>query len=698
MYIKEIEFSNFRIYKNQHSLFFSPERNKNVFIIAGNNGYGKTTFLTALVWCLYGKYMKDVDEVYKSQINEIGGYSKFLQSCLNRLAYKESDREFHVSITFADIDVPSLPCNEIKVVRKGFHNRGIDEIKIFIDGYENELTKEVGNDLFIQDFILPKEVAKFFFFDSEKIVALAESKSITSKRQLSKAYSEVLGIQKYVNLRKNLQDLTFRFQKDSAKPADKKKFDLLNRELTGLVESNIQLGINLEQKEEEKSQFKKLSESLQEKLIREGSALSIDEINNLKIDKNQLEKELEELKQAFKSILDLAPFAIAGKLLSQLKAQLQKENQHSLSNQQQQILNKKGKQLLKAFKNIKPTDSLKINKNAIDFYQKEMEKLVGKLLVKDIKVSNKDSINTFHNFSTEEYNEFNALFLQLKTSYANHVKEISTSLSKTRLKFGRISKKLSNAESKETDGIIAKYRKEKVESDKNIALLENDITELNQQLGAIQAQINSKRKVVEELRKKVTIQTRFIEKDKLAKRLIKELDSFIIKIKQEKKAALETKILMGLKALMHKKDFINQVLVEVGEDIIDILLIDFRGEKIDKDTLSKGEQQLYATSILRALVEESNIEFPIFIDSPLQKFDARHAKNIIADFYPAISKQVVLFPLLQKEMTEEEYELLEDKVKSAFIINNDQQDLSYFTPVNPLNLFEAAKKLQVNVL
>lgn len=697
MYIKEIEFSNFRIYKNQHKLFFSPEKNKNVFIIAGNNGYGKTTFLTALVWCLYGKYMKDVDEVYKSQINEIGGYPKFLQSCLNRLAYKESDREFHVSITFADIDVPSMPCNEIKVVRQGLYNRGVDEIKIFIDGHENELTKEVGNDLFIQDFILPKEVAKFFFFDSEKIVALAESKSITAKRQLSKAYSEVLGIQKYVNLKKNLQDLTFRFQKDSAKPADKKRFELLSRELKDLEESNIQLTINLEQKEEEKIQFKKQSESLQEKLIREGSALSIDEINNLKIDKNKLEKQLEELKQAFKSILDFAPFAIAGKLLSELKNQLQKENEQSLSNQQQQILNKKGEQLLKAFKNIKPTESLKINKNAIDFYQKEIEKLVGKFLVKDIKAPTKNSIDTLHNFSEEEYHEFNALFLQLKTSYANRVKDISSSLAKTRLKFSRISTKLSNAESKETDGIIAKYREEKVDIDKNITALEEGIKELNQQLGAIQVQINSKRKVVDELRKKVTIQERFVGKDELARRLIKELEIFIVKIKQEKKAALEKKILLGLKTLMHKKDFINQVLVEVGEDIIDILLIDFRGEEIDKDTLSKGEQQLYATSILRALVEESNIEFPIFIDSPLQKFDARHAKNIISDFYPAISKQVVLFPLLEKEMTKEEYVLLEDKVKSAFIISNDEQDLSYFTPVNPLNLFEAAKKLQVNV-
>ena len=72
MYIKEIVLNNFRIYKQNQSLFFNPEESKNVFVISGNNGYGKTTFLTSLVWCLYGRLMKDVDDLYKAQINEAG--------------------------------------------------------------------------------------------------------------------------------------------------------------------------------------------------------------------------------------------------------------------------------------------------------------------------------------------------------------------------------------------------------------------------------------------------------------------------------------------------------------------------------------------------------------------------------------------------------------------------------------------------
>ena len=127
-----------------------------------------------------------------------------------------------------------------------------------------------------------------------------------------------------------------------------------------------------------------------------------------------------------------------------------------------------------------------------------------------------------------------------------------------------------------------------------------------------------------------------------------------------------------MNSLMHKTDFIEKVNIELYDDYLDINLIDRDGNKIDKESLSKGEQQLYATSILKSLVEESGISFPIFVDSPLQKFDKDHSKNIIEKFYPSISKQVVLLPLLEKELTFDEFKMMESNVSSLYkIINKD---------------------------
>ncbi len=52
MFIKEIELDNFRIYKGSNTIDLTPEESKNIFLISGRNGFGKTTFLMSLVWCL----------------------------------------------------------------------------------------------------------------------------------------------------------------------------------------------------------------------------------------------------------------------------------------------------------------------------------------------------------------------------------------------------------------------------------------------------------------------------------------------------------------------------------------------------------------------------------------------------------------------------------------------------------------------
>ena len=75
---------------------------------------------------------------------------------------------------------------------------------------------------------------------------------------------------------------------------------------------------------------------------------------------------------------------------------------------------------------------------------------------------------------------------------------------------------------------------------------------------------------------------------------------------------------------MHKENFIDNVSIEIKEEIIDIVLLDKNGIIIEK-RLSQGEQQLYATALLKALVDESEFNSPFYY-SPLEKFDKRHSK------------------------------------------------------------------------
>ena len=60
---------------------------------------------------------------------------------------------------------------------------------------------------------------------------------------------------------------------------------------------------------------------------------------------------------------------------------------------------------------------------------------------------------------------------------------------------------------------------------------------------------------------------------------------------------------------------------------------------------------------------------------------------MLTKFYPSVSKQVILFPLLKKELTEEEYRYIQPIVSKSYLISNEKGG-SHFVEVKPENLFE----------
>ena len=55
MLLKSIKLENFRQFRDESIDFAEGENGKNVTIILGENGTGKTTFAQAFFWCMYGE-------------------------------------------------------------------------------------------------------------------------------------------------------------------------------------------------------------------------------------------------------------------------------------------------------------------------------------------------------------------------------------------------------------------------------------------------------------------------------------------------------------------------------------------------------------------------------------------------------------------------------------------------------------------
>jgi DNA sulfur modification protein DndD len=706
MLIEKIILRNFRVYYDINELNLSVNPEKNVSVISGQNGFGKTSFLTALVWCLYGKYMPDVDERYRKEINESGGYKKHANKLMSkpalieamdmhealkeRLAHTKNVLEqekikeeindlfsFSVSLKFTHIFIPHLSCNNVEVKRTYNTLNAQETIVVLIDGKVNELTNTIGQELFINDFILPKEIAKFFFFDAEKITALAEVRNIEEKQYFSKAYNEVLGIKKYTDLKQNLENLQLRLRKKSANKGDLKRLESLQLQLKEAQAKQEIYVKDIERKEQEISIKRRDSIDKQEQLIRSGSKLSNKELANAILNRDRLREEIAVNKNRFNSLLELAPFAMLAGQMEKIKQQLMKEEQQQNLNLINHLLKEKYHVLKQAL----------IDAN-------EGGKVVDDILKTHLLSNLQENVKTLLDFTPSQRNQFNEVYDNINDSYNKLFKSIIAESRKLQSSYFILQKNIQDAENKANDAVIKLVRESYEDLNQEISALEKNIAQLHASKSLLEREMASISRQLSEQSKHIKVEVADREKEETSTRLIQQLENFIYQLKQRKKVSLEKNIQRELNCLMHKHDFVNKVEVLISGDLIDIDLYDAQAQIIDKDGLSKGEQQLYATALLKALVTESNIQFPVFIDSPLQKLDKSHAANIIRDFYPSVSSQVVLFPLLEKELNAEEYKILIPKVGKACLIQQTHPSRSKFMEVQPLELFYQFKQNQ----
>ena len=698
MTIREIELNNFRIYKGKNKINLSPDGDRNLIIVSGNNGFGKTTFLMSLVWCLYGKNMGKVDELYRKEIDEKGGYSKYIGNSLNFEAQKNGETKFSVAVTFTDVEIPDTPCTEITIVRSYDSATNYDdELEILIDGRKNDLftgsKEEIAKEeeIFIRDYILPIEIAKFFFFDAEKIVSFAQINTPEQRKDLSLAYSQVLGIQKYEDLKSELIRIQDDYRKASAKPQEKLEFDGLISAIKIKEESIQNLLDEIDNLEDDRVIKRHESAELQSQLIREGDLMSIDELDRLNNRKTDLNTALRETEDGLKDFYSLIPFGLSGGIMAELLSQLESEKAYKQNILQLEGINDKTDIILGDIEEARKDITFRIDYKTREFYETQIKQLIKKHFYNGFDDSKFENFSTLHDFSQGQIEDFTRLIVKVKDSKSSF-ELLFNKYSKLKAELFSIEKRIREAEKKAESDYVQKLRARKEKLDREIDSIGEEIGEKRKEIESINEQVIAHKKQKEILSKKIDVADQNRAVDNEATRLIHKIQKFLIRFKDEKKKALAKKLETKLQSYLHKTNLVQKVIVDIngnGDDV-DISLYDYDDKKIDNSILSMGERQMFASALLSALVDETEIEFPVFIDSPMQKFDPLHTKNVLTKFYPNVSKQVILFPLLKKELTEDEYRYIEPIVSKSYLISNEKGG-SHFVEVKPENLFEEYK-------
>ena len=176
MKLSNIKINNFRQYYNNVDIDLTTNLDKNIILIGGRNGYGKTNLLLSIVWCFYGDKISQIDDNFKKEIQKEKNYSSFMQQSINWTAKKENKDTFSVSILVSEIELPEL--NKLNsnlksiTITRTFNVSSMSENLMILDSdSKREIFEDEADKInFINDYIIPIDAAKFVFFDAPTYV------------------------------------------------------------------------------------------------------------------------------------------------------------------------------------------------------------------------------------------------------------------------------------------------------------------------------------------------------------------------------------------------------------------------------------------------------------------------------------------------------------------------------------------------
>ena len=358
----------------------------------------------------------------------------------------------------------ALTCGEISIKRTYNTRTATEDLEILIDGFENELIKGLGDEKmrgeenFIRDYLLPIEIAKFFFFDAEKIVSLAEVNTPEQRKKLSRAYSEILGIKKYEDAKAEIEETQLRIRARTANAKEKETINNLDNDIINL---RLVIGDNNQQIIEHKdhrTELKYESDEIQNKLIRVGNMITLEELEVLRASGSDSEARLNKIQTELSRSYELVPFAIAanklGEVASQVKIEAEfkevKFRQEDAANVEDKLLDELGEEIAQCGKVI--------NESIRDFYNKTFLKLIRRHLAVEGPTFPED-FQLLHDMTESERAQLQTHLSNLRLAFQQEFKRLHFEYNQTRNDLAQIKRRIADAESLSEDAVVKADRK-----------------------------------------------------------------------------------------------------------------------------------------------------------------------------------------------------------------------------------------------
>lgn len=655
MKIRKLTIENYKSFQFPTEISFPEgEDGRSIFLIGGMNGAGKTSFMEAINYCLYGG---KVDEIYRS---------------INRREKAKGNASVAFELVMAMDEGAEL------VVKRSWTAGAVADPK------PRDLTERlvvvrdgkrvsVQNQEIWQDFIratIPPGITQFFFFDGEKIQEIAADDH--SEVRLKSSLEAALGIQ-YINRlasdiayikqeeRKNFvaisdEDLEF---KQSELKKEKSKLARKRQEREGL---QAELNGFKDQLAEAKQRFEAAfhTEPESRETLREQEKKRIQAANRLA----QVESEIRGLCEK------ALPFAIAGRLFDALRQQIEAEHESASSEAIREHAAELAKRIVRAVEEPEPIYRERLSADKLQELERRIVYLLqagepGTAAAKMLDLSDRDAARVLNKMETLENSDIFQLqpLLEEKRELEVQVRALEGMGGMGGM--SESERELFEQPQAEMEGCSTQIGRKT----EQLRLLEEEILTLEKRIGEIEIEI-------EKLYERHNVSKEKADFIEQCDAIASVLSQFMVRLRKNKVHLLQEKTFEMYRLLSSRSGLIKDLTID--DKTYEVRIADRSGHEIRKSSLSAGEKEVFAISLLWGLAQTSQIKLPIIIDTPLSRLDSTHRDNIVNNYFPNAGEQVVILST-DTEIDTDYYRRLKPHLSGAACLAFDhRQELTTF--------------------
>lgn len=617
MYFTKVELHNFGIYKGTHEMrLVDKVGQRNITLVGGLNGRGKTTFHDSILIALYGKQaQKYINERSRS-------YDRLLLDHINKDA---SDGETYVAVSLILDDGTHLRVKRSWAAKGG---RAEQHILVEKDGSIDKYLGENWN-YYIEE-ILPFGIARFFFFNNEKITQLADDISFEQIKASIKSAIGISTVEKAIDH----ADEVIRRKKKALEAFEKSEINTGYQEVDAQITSiDDKIAEATKKANALEREFEKVAASLEareKEFWASGGDLSRSR-DAIKLEMRKISAEVEQIRS---DILRLAVDASTPLFMCR-KLVVQSYN---------------------AAATLPTSESLRYTSEKIsDYHRRIMEGLDTLGLSKADLLSVKTLISSILNAQLPQSAEprqsqrmsattimlYKRLISEVFQSITQKIDQLIVQEETQENQRMSLDAHLGTADEKTLAMQLFDALKS-LEADKAIAEAERKrqsdmIESLHRQRDVLVAKRVQLMKAIAEKEHANDDNARIV---KYAAMSIVALNEFKVRLQREKIAQLSQTATQCFRSLVEKDSLIRAI--KVDTDNLDVTIWGSDGKEVLKTQLSAGEQQMFAVSIIWALALTSGYKAPVVIDTPMARLDSSNRANFVTKYLPAASSQVVV--------------------------------------------------------